>query len=58
MALCRLCRFDIELDDVRLNFTSGMVICLKCFTRETQTDKPMPVEVRRSTEQTINAIQA
>lgn len=47
MWTCRLCRFEVSLDDVALKFTSGMVICVTCFARETQTEKPMPPAVKR-----------
>lgn len=47
MFTCRLCHFEVTLDDVALKFTSGMVICVRCFARETATDRHMPGDLRR-----------
>lgn len=50
MFTCRLCHWEVTLDDVALKFCSGMVICVTCFARETQTERRMPSEVRRGAE--------
>ena len=37
MYLCVLCRFLVELDDAMLTTEGGCCICLRCFSRETET---------------------
>jgi hypothetical protein len=44
---CYLCRFSVERDDVALSLASGFCICLRCFGRETGSDRPMPMALRR-----------
>ena len=57
MYVCRICHFQITLDDIALKFTSGMVICVRCFARETHTDRPMPAAVKRDATRTVNEAQ-
>lgn len=44
---CIICHFEAELDDVILNAPSGCCICLRCYCRETATERPMPEALRR-----------
>jgi len=53
MGQCRLCKFDVERDDEVIHFPSGHCLCLRCFHREVDDEKPMPLEVRRSTEAAV-----
>ncbi|HEY7293750.1 MAG TPA: hypothetical protein VH916_01870 [Dehalococcoidia bacterium] len=47
MYRCTICRFDCPLDDVVLLRASGGCICLRCFLRETGTEKRMSKQLRR-----------
>ena len=48
MFACIICRFEQEMDDAAvLLFAATQCICLRCFTRETGTAKPMPEDLRR-----------
>ena len=44
--ICWQCHFEIELDDVAIRGTTRTV-CLRCFERQTGTEKRMPDAVRR-----------
>jgi hypothetical protein len=46
MFTCLICRFDAELDDVALRRGGPRCICLRCYTRETGTEKRMPKGLR------------
>ena len=39
MATCIICRFTTELDDVVITGTSRHCICLRCFARETGSER-------------------
>jgi hypothetical protein len=39
---CTICHFPTEMDDVALGGATGRCICLRCYTRETGTQQPMP----------------
>ncbi len=54
MYTCRLCRWQVDLDDVAIRFTAGDVICVKCYARETQTDKRMSAAMERDARRTVN----
>lgn len=47
MTTCIICHFETELDDVVVSSTTGRCICLRCFARETGTERPMPKTLRR-----------
>jgi hypothetical protein len=47
MTTCSICRFETELDDVVVAREGGHCICLRCFTHETESDRPMPKALRR-----------
>jgi hypothetical protein len=53
MRTCILCHFDTELDDVALTLAVGGTICLRCFNRETASQRPMPKALRRQLEATL-----
>ena len=47
MRTCTICRFETELDDVALTLGGEHCICLRCFSRETGSERPMPKSLRR-----------
>lgn len=47
MFRCILCAFDTEFDDAVVVSSNGRCICLRCFNRETRSEKPMGKELRR-----------
>ena len=53
--VCIRCRFAVCLDDCGggIKTVSGKTICLRCWDREVGSERPMPLEVRRSTEAAI-----
>ena len=53
MRPCILCHFATELDDVALILAAGGIICLRCFDRETASQRPMPKPLRRQLEATL-----
>ena len=48
MFTCMVCRFATELDDVAVRGSGARCVCLRCFTRETGTARPMPASLRRA----------
>jgi hypothetical protein len=48
MLTCIICRFDTELDDAVAPGATGRCVCLRCFHRETDSERPMPHELRRA----------
>jgi hypothetical protein len=48
MFLCIICHFEAELDDVAATATSGRCVCLRCYARVTDTERPMPKTLRRA----------
>jgi hypothetical protein len=47
MQTCRICHFEIEMDDVVLTQADGRCICLACYGRATGTGLRMPKLLRR-----------
>jgi hypothetical protein len=47
MRICSICHFETELDDVEVRQGPTQCICLRCFARETGSDRPMPKGLRR-----------
>ena len=47
MFLCRICRFDTELDDVVAATGRGTCICLPCLERSAGGPRRMPRTLRR-----------
>lgn len=46
--ICIICRFETDLDDVVVgNAGGGRCVCLRCYSRETGTERPMPKALRR-----------
>jgi hypothetical protein len=46
--VCVLCRFPAELDDAVVPTDNGRCICLRCFSRETETVRPMDRKLREA----------
>lgn len=55
MLVCVICRFEVALDDVVALTASSRCICLRCFTRETDTFLPMPKNLRRAVASVVEA---
>lgn len=55
MYRCVICRFDVELDDVVIRGDAGC-ICLRCYERETRSEKRMDKRLRRQLMQTLNEV--
>jgi hypothetical protein len=47
MLTCTICHFDTELDDIVVTTGAGRCVCLRCYGRETESDRPMPKALRR-----------
>jgi hypothetical protein len=46
MTTCIICRFPTEVDDAMFAVVAGRCVCLRCFARETGTERPMPKPLR------------
>ncbi len=57
MTTCTICRFATELDDVVLTGGAGRCVCLRCFARETDAERPMPKALRRELIAALAAIE-
>ncbi len=54
---CIICRFATELDDrAVIGGTAERCICLRCYSRETDTARPMPKALQRELRTTLAAI--
>ena len=47
MLLCTICHFEAPLDDVVVQTAGGGCICLRCYGRETGSERRMPKRLRR-----------
>ena len=56
MYTCRICRFDFLSDDMAVGTEGNGLVCLACYTRETDTHKTMPKPLRKEIEATIASI--
>ncbi len=48
MYQCVICRFDVQLDDAVAPTAGGHCVCLRCFARETESERPMDKDFRQS----------
>jgi hypothetical protein len=55
MFRCVVCGFDTEMDDTVMTSASGRCVCLRCYTRETSTQKRMTDTLRRELAATLAA---
>jgi hypothetical protein len=54
MTSCTICRFETELDDIALTGGGDRCVCLRCFSRETGTARPMPRALRHALSAVVN----
>ena len=57
MLHCILCAFETEVDDAVVISSNGRCICLRCFTRETDSHKRMAPQLRRELAATLATIE-
>ncbi len=56
MYSCIICHFDAELDDVAVLGGARSCVCLRCYSRETNSDRPMPRRLRQDLISTLAGI--
>lgn len=56
MRTCRLCLWQVTLDDVVVALRGDRCICLRCYLRETGDDRRMPKDIQRDIDATLAAI--
>jgi hypothetical protein len=56
MYTCRLCRWEVTLDDVVVSLRGERCICLRCYLRETGDSRRMPADFRREIDEALRAI--
>jgi hypothetical protein len=56
MYSCIICHFDVELDDVAVAGGARSCVCLRCYARETDSELPMPKQLRRELTATLAGI--
>lgn len=55
---CVVCKFDVQFDDVEIHATRGTnCVCLRCYHRETGTEKALSKRSRQEWERVVNAIE-
>ena len=42
MDRCRVCHFEMLLDDVAVESTTGRAVCIRCYARLTETEHRLP----------------
>jgi hypothetical protein len=47
MSTCTICHFEVEMDDVELVIGDSHCVCLSCYIRESESERPMPKALRR-----------
>ena len=56
---CVICHFDVQFDDVAVpaaHHEAAQCICVKCYRRETDSEKPMDKRLRGQLMQTLDAM--
>lgn len=56
MRTCRICRWEVTLDDVVVELREGRCICLRCYLRETEGAREMPKDYQRQIDEALQAI--
>jgi len=56
MFTCVICHFDTPLDDTVVSGRNGRCICLRCYFRETDSERPMTRELRRDLSTALSSI--
>ena len=57
MYRCIICAFGVELDDTVVVAQNGRCICLRCFARETGSQKLMRKQLRQEVVETLATVQ-
>ena len=55
MFRCLICQFEAVLDDAIAITERGTCICLRCFARETGSERPVSRELRAAVERVLTA---
>lgn len=58
MFICMVCHYEVEIDGAVLSALSTKGVCLRCFSRETGVQRPMPQWLRTEVILTLAAIQS
>ncbi|MGE3596895.1 MAG: hypothetical protein AB7N70_15210 [Dehalococcoidia bacterium] len=53
---CVICHFEMVRDDVAVGMSKGRGVCLRCYTRETSTQLPMPSLLRQALIEMLDGI--
>ncbi len=56
MWTCRLCQWQVTLDDVVVGLRADRCICLRCYLRETGDVRVMPRDFRREIDAALSAL--
>jgi hypothetical protein len=56
MFTCRLCQWEVTLDDVVVSLRGDRCICLRCYLRETGDNRRMPKDFRQEIDEALRAI--
>lgn len=55
---CVVCHFEVQFDDVKIHATRGPnCVCVRCFHRETNSEKTLDKRSREEWERFVNAIE-
>lgn len=56
MFTCIICHFAAPLDDTVVSGRSGRCICLRCYLRETETERHMAPSLRRDLSHALSGV--
>jgi hypothetical protein len=56
MFACIICHFSVPLDDTVVAGRNGRCICLRCYVRETESDRPMTPSLRKDLDLALSSI--
>ncbi len=56
MFTCIICHFGTTLDDTVVAGRNGRCICLRCYVRETDSERPMTSSLRRDLATALSGI--
>ncbi len=59
MAICRICCFETQADDVAVGSAhgGGRCICLRCYARETGTTRTMPLGLQQTIVRVLDSLE-
>jgi hypothetical protein len=58
MRICLMCHWLTVMDDVVLAGPTGRCICLRCYTRETNSGRPLPRLLREELIRLLDLLEA